>query len=148
MRKPRLFLDSNIIIKGLVSQWSTSRAILVLCAAQNFKLALATEVDDEVTGAFARLQGSARVDPDILNQYTRWKKHARPEVIRPMKPAEISFADTLITHQHDAPVLAAAMHFRPDFLVSNNRKHFSDQVARQTGLMIVSESEFFALIKV
>ncbi|MFN7948556.1 MAG: PIN domain-containing protein [Blastocatellia bacterium] len=148
MRKPRLFLDSNIIIKGLVSQWSTSRAVLVLCAAQNFKLALAAEVDSEVTGAFARMPGTARVDPDIISLYDRWKKHARPEVIRPMKPTEVGFAETLIAHQHDAPVLAAAIHFKPDFLITNNRRHFNDQVAKSTGLVIVSESEFFALIRI
>ncbi len=151
MRQVTLLLDTNLIIKGLIRPWSTARALLTLCAANYFKLALANEVNVEVLNGFANLISNPRrgdVDKDIVNFYQAWLKRCRPEIIRPMKSLEILQAEKIITHDHDAPILAAAIYYKPDFLLSNNRRHFSDQVAKTTGLSIFSDEEFFALIKI
>jgi hypothetical protein len=40
-------------------------------------------------------------------------------------------------------VLAAALASQPDWLLSLNRKHFTDQLAGRTGLRIATPLEFF-----
>ena len=64
-----------------------------------------------------------------------------------MKDAEIAHAESLIAHAHDAPILAAAIYYQPDFLLTNNRRHFTDGVAAVTGLTIASDEEFFARLR-
>lgn len=148
--KYRILLDSNIIIKGLISQWTASHALVALCAANVFKLMLAMEVQQEVVVNLQRLVQDVnrpKIDQKILHLYQIWVSACRPERIRQMKQAEIDHAEPLIAHAHDAPILAAALHAQPDFLLSNNRRHFNDQVARATGLKILSDEEFFALIQ-
>ena len=38
---PRLFLDSGVLLEGLLSPWSASRAVLVLSRRRVFKIILA-----------------------------------------------------------------------------------------------------------
>lgn len=47
-RRIRLFLDSNLLMGGIVSSWSLDKATLSLCAAKVCKLVLAEVVRDEV----------------------------------------------------------------------------------------------------
>jgi len=47
-RRIRLFLDSNVLTAGIVSQWALDKAALSLCAARVCKLVLADVVRDEV----------------------------------------------------------------------------------------------------
>ena len=144
--KQTLLLDSNIIIKGLITQWTPARAVLTLCAARTFKLALAHEVDLEVKRNLPLLMRRLGLSSDLSALYLAWQRASRPEQIRPMKVAETLAAEPLIAHAHDAPILAAAIYYQPDFLLTNNRRHFSDSVAAVTGLTIVSDDEFFALL--
>jgi predicted nucleic acid-binding protein len=148
--KHRIFLDSNIIIKGLISQWTAAHALVALCAANVFKLMLAMEVQQEVTVNLLRLAQDIKrpkIDQKILHLYQMWVSACRPERIRLMKQAEIDAAEPLIAHAHDAPILAAAIHAQPDFLLTDNRRHFTDQAAQATGLAILSAEEFFTLIQ-
>ncbi|NOT61319.1 MAG: PIN domain-containing protein [Acidobacteria bacterium] len=142
--KRTLLLDSNIIIKGLVTQWTPARAVLTLCAARTFKLTLAHEVDLEVKRNLPLLVRRLGLTTDLSALYLAWQRACRPERIRPMRDAEVAQAEPLIAHSHDAPILAAAIYYQPDFLLTNNRRHFSDAVATTTGLTIVSDEEFFA----
>lgn len=35
----RIFLDANVVLDGLVSRWSASRAVLILCAVRALRRA-------------------------------------------------------------------------------------------------------------
>jgi len=49
----------------------------------------------------------------------------------------------LIRHAADVPVLLSALDCRPDWLLTHNTKHFSELVAKRTGLRISTPSGFF-----
>ncbi len=99
--KPTLLLDSNIIIKGLLTQWTAAHAVVTLCAAGTFKLALAHEVDLEVSRNLPLLapkQRRLQLAGDLPAFYALWLRMCRPERIRAMKAAEIAHATPLIAH--------------------------------------------------
>ncbi|MGA3206005.1 MAG: hypothetical protein ABSF12_26220, partial [Bryobacteraceae bacterium] len=52
----------------------------------------------------------------------------------------------LIRHLADLPVLLSAIAAKPDWLLTNNTKHFTPEVARRTGLRIATPHQFFATI--
>jgi hypothetical protein len=49
----------------------------------------------------------------------------------------------LIRHLADVPVLLSAMDSMPDWLLTHNTKHFTQDVARRAGLRIATPSVFF-----
>ena len=55
---------------------------------------------------------------------------------------EFEAATRLIRHRNDAPVLAAALKAKPDWLLSSNTAHFSPAVAKRTGLRIAAPADF------
>ena len=55
---------------------------------------------------------------------------------------EFEAASRLIRHRNDAPVLAAALKAKPDWLLSSNTAHFSPAVAKRTGLRIAAPADF------
>lgn len=56
--------------------------------------------------------------------------------------AEFLHAASLIDHFNDAPVLAAAIRAKPDWLLTDNIRHFNASVAKSTGLTIVTPNQF------
>jgi hypothetical protein len=54
----RVFLDANVMLDGLVSRWSASRAVLILCATRALRLVIAEFVITEVDGALLTIAQS------------------------------------------------------------------------------------------
>jgi hypothetical protein len=141
-----LFLDSNVLVHGIVAEWKLSRAVLLLCAARIHQLLLAEVVIDEVetallmkfaehqSAAFARLVLGA--DDDFL-------RPAQPKIVPWPSARELEAAQGLIHHTHDVPVLASAMKSSPDWLLTRNTRHFTPEVSQRTGLRIATPLEFF-----
>ena len=48
---PRVFPDSNVLIEGLFSPWSASRAILIMARVKLFRLVLSPYVEREIERA-------------------------------------------------------------------------------------------------
>lgn len=143
----RVFLDSNVLIDGIVAHWSVSRAVLILCARRVHQLVLSDYVRLEVEDALLDLAVSRKFDKRqaerMIEDYLRFIESAMPRLIAvaPHEP-EMAYA-RIIHHLHDVPVLAAALKARPDWVLSLNRKHFSPQLAARTGLQIVDPLQFF-----
>lgn len=57
--------------------------------------------------------------------------------------SEVAKARRLIRHRADVPVLLSAMKSNPDWLITHNKRHFTQQAARRTGLRIADAEEFF-----
>jgi len=75
-RRIRLFLDSNLLTGGIVSQWGLDKAALSLCAARLCKLVLAEVVRDEVEENLlihAERLPSLEAD-ELIGQYRRLVK--------------------------------------------------------------------------
>jgi hypothetical protein len=79
----------------------------------------------------------------ILSDYDRFLREAAPEIISAPSASEVAAARRLIRHLADVPVLLSAIKSHPDWLITHNKRHFTRQVARRTGLRIADPEEFF-----
>ena len=144
-RRLRLFLDSNVLTSGIVSEWGLDKAVLSLCAAKICRLVLAEAVREEVEeNLLLHAQGLSSLEADeIIEDYRGLIQLTRPELIT-YPDADLVHADRhLIRHAPDVPVLLSAMAAKPDWLLTHNTKHFTQAVAQRTGLRIATPVEFF-----
>ncbi|MFN7921054.1 MAG: PIN domain-containing protein [Bryobacteraceae bacterium] len=149
-RTLRLFLDSNVLTGGMVSRWGVDKAVLSLCAARVCKLVLAEAVREEVE-ANLLLHAASLPHADaeqLLADYQKLLALTAPEKV-PYPPAkEVLAARGLIAHAADVPVLLSAQKADPDWLLTNNRKHFTGEVAKRAGLRIGSPADFFRCLAI
>jgi predicted nucleic acid-binding protein len=144
----RLFLDSNVLTGGIVSAWGLDKAVLSLCAARICRLVLAEAVREEVEDNLLRRLGGGDTDDakKVLNAYARLIALTKPETVPyPDEPA-VEAGRHLIRHAADVPVLLSAIASRPDWLLTNNTRHFTPSVASRCGLKIATPVEFFRQI--
>jgi predicted nucleic acid-binding protein len=146
--RPRLFLDSNVLMGGLVAHWGLDKAVLSLCSARICRLVLAeavrVEVERNLALHAAHLAFSEPQRP--IEAYRRFIQLSDPEMV-PFPELETVRANRhLIRHEADLPVLLSAMAARPDWVLTNNTEHFTQLVAQRTGLRIATPVEFFTML--
>ncbi|HZW91434.1 MAG TPA: PIN domain-containing protein [Candidatus Eremiobacteraceae bacterium] len=149
-RRIRLFLDSNVLTSGIVSQWGLDKATLSLCAAKLCRLVLAEVVRDEVEeNLLLHAERLPALDADrLIEDYRRLIKLTHPELV-PYPHAELVHSSRhLIRHVTDVPVLLSAVASKPDWLLTHNTKHFTAAVAQRTSLRIATPSQFFRELSV
>ena len=144
-RRLRLFLDSNVLTSGIVSPWGLDKAVLSLCAARICRLVLAEAVREEVEENL--LFHAERLSPSeadaLIEDYRGLIRLTRPELVPYPDADSVQANRHLIRHAADVPVLLSAMAAKPDWLLTNNTKHFTPAVAQRTGLRIATPVEFF-----
>ncbi len=142
---PDLLLDSNIITGGLVSRFGQHRAILALCAARTCRMVLAEYVQMEVERNLLkhvdRLSEPEAVQ--LISDYEKLISLTKPKRVPLPRLDDVIKNRHLIRHEADVPVIVSAINCRPDWIITNNRDHFTDEVARKIGIRIASPSEFF-----
>lgn len=144
-RRVRLFLDSNVLTGGIISPWGLDKAALSLCAARLCRLVLAEVVRDEVEEnllVHAERLPSLEAD-ELIEDYRRLIKLTNPEMISYPAEALVRSSRHLIRHAADVPILLSAIASKPDWLLTHNIKHFTQAVAKRTGLRIATPAEFF-----
>jgi predicted nucleic acid-binding protein len=141
----RIFLDSNVITGGIVSSWGLDKAVLSLCASRICRLVLAEAVREEVEEnlLLAAVRFRAEEADELIENYRRLIELTKPELIPYPSAAAVQANRHLIRHQPDVPVLLSAMAAKPDWVISNNSKHFTQAVAQRAGLRIATPREFF-----
>jgi predicted nucleic acid-binding protein len=143
-RRIRLFLDSNVLIAGIVSPWGLDKAVLSLCAAGVCKLVLAEVVRDEVEEA---LSDQPKLSPTGISQlmraYRRLMRLTNPELVPYPERGLVQANRSLIRHAADVPVLLSTIASQPDWLLTHNKKHFTKAVAQKTPLRIATPTDFF-----
>lgn len=145
-RRPlRLFLDSNVVTGGILSEWGLDKAVLSLCAARICRMVLADYVREEVEENLLNRAGElSPADADqVIDDYSKLLKLARPEIIPLPLAREVARSRHLIRHAADVPVLLSAIQAHPDWLLTHNTQHFTRAVAKRTGLRITTPAEFF-----
>ncbi len=147
-RRLRLFLDSNVLLGGIVAEWGLDKAVLSLCAAKIARLVLAEAVRDEVD---ENLQIHSHLLPSsqarrLMSDYHRLIDLTDPELIPYPDVSLVLASRSLIRHEADVPVLVSAMAARPDWLLTHNTKHFTEVVARRAGLRIAEPAQFFKIL--
>jgi predicted nucleic acid-binding protein len=144
-RRIRLLLDSNVLTASVVSPWGLDKAALSLCAARLCKLVLAEVVRDGVEENLL-LHGERLPTleaEELIEHYRRLVKLADPEIVPHSARELVQSSRDLIQHAADVPVLLSAMASKPDWLLTHNTKHFTQAVAKRTGLRIATPAEFF-----
>ena len=144
-RRTRLFLDSNVLTGGIVSEWGLDKAVLSICAARVCRMVLADVVRWEVEENLLHHAGLLSIPSggNLLEDYRRLIELADPETV-PQPALELVRANRhLIRHEADVPVLLSAMACKPDWLLTNNTKHFTPAVAERSGVRIATPAEFF-----
>lgn len=121
-----------------------------MCAARICRLVLAEAVRDEVEenllirlGESADKANTSSQAARVLDDYTHLIALMKPEIVAYPSAAEVGASRHLIRHAADVPVLLSAVASRPDWVLTHNTKHFTQTVARRTGLRIATPVEFF-----
>lgn len=119
MRKPRpkVFLDSSALIAGIASSKGAAREILRLAEIGLIEIIVSRQVVVE-----ADRNITAKL-PECLDDFRNYL-----ETLAPVLAADPSQRDILrfssLIQRHDAPILAAAVAAKADYLVSWDQKHF------------------------
>ena len=144
-RRIRLFLDSNVLTGGIISPWGLDKAALSLCAARLCKLVLAEVVREEVEeNLLVHVERLPSLEADeLIEHYRRLIKLTDPEMVSYPTEALVRSSRHLIRHAADVPILLSAMASKPNWLLTHNTKHFTQAVAKRTGLRIATPAEFF-----
>jgi predicted nucleic acid-binding protein len=140
----RLFLDSNVLTGGILSKWGLDKAALSLCASRLCRLVLAEVVRDEVEqNLLLQAERLTNLEADeLVEQYQRLIKLTSPEMVPYPVAGLVRRSRGLIRHESDVPVLLSAIASKPDWLLTHNTKHFTQAVAKRTGLRIATPAEF------
>jgi predicted nucleic acid-binding protein len=147
-RKIRLFLDSNVLLGGIVSDWGLDKATLSLCAAKVCRLVLAQAVLEEVEeNLLLHAERLPSLDANqLIEDYRHLIQLTDPEVVPYPDVELVRSSRQLIRHEADVPVLLSAIAGKPDWLLTHNTKHFTKAVAERTSLRIATPAEFFATL--
>ena len=132
----RVFLDTNVLISGVLSRTGASAAILDLGEAEEILVVVSQQVLVEADRTFLKKF------PDLIERYRKFIKNLAPLLLDDPPPAAIKEAARFIDLD-DASILAAAKQGRLDFLVTLNTKHFHTPKAQgYVAAPIVTPGEF------
>ena len=138
----RVFLDSNVILSGLLSDKGAPRTILDL-----FTLKLPFLVGSTGRYNLIEIERNLRKKmPEILSVYKRYLPKLNLKIIPLPRPEDLREFSGKITDK-DVPVLASAIRGKTEFLVTGDVRHF--QKLKSPGdysFRIVTPSEFIDFI--
>jgi predicted nucleic acid-binding protein len=143
--RPRLFLDSNVLVGAFAAAWGPDKAVVSLCAARICRLVLADPVREEVERNLALVarRHAPQAESLFSEAFGEFLRLAQPEIVPFPSKTQVQASRHLIRHQADLPVLLSACNARPDWLLTNNTHHFTPLVASETGLRIATPAQFF-----
>ena len=138
----RVFIDSNVILSGLLSDKGAPRTILDLLTLELPFLLVST-------GRYNLIEIERNLEkkmPGILSVYKRYLPKLNLKIIPLPRPEELREFSGKIANK-DVPVLVSAIRSKAEFLVTGDKQHF--QKLKSPGdysFKIVTPSEFIDLI--
>ncbi len=141
-KKPvRVFLDSNVILSGLLSDTGAPRLILDI-------LSMELPGFIAITGRFNIIELERNIRkkvPRALPVYEEYFPKLHIEIVPMPTPAEVTKHGIVV--DKDTPVLVSALKGKADFLVTGDKKHF-DKVkkAGTFPFKITSPAEFLEVL--
>ena len=137
-----VFVDANVVVKGIVARWGAAKAVLTL-GAQSLIRAITSEV---VTIEVERALEHRGIPTGAGSEYADLMHRLRLDVLPRPSSTDVAAAMPdllpLVRHRADVAVIVAAIAAQPDWLVSENERHFNAAVARCTGLRIATPQRF------
>jgi predicted nucleic acid-binding protein len=143
MSKINLFLDSSALFTGVISPNGTARVLLLLGEAGQVTLTISEQVVVETERALA---GKL---PRALNDLGEAILSARVHIVCDPSLEQVRDYLYVMKHPADITILVAAMQAGVDYLVTLNRRHFTDdpEVARRSGLRIGMPGDALAWVR-
>jgi predicted nucleic acid-binding protein len=137
-RPVRIFLDSNVILPGLISDTGAPRLVLDLLSMELPGLTA-------VTGRYNIVEIERNIKkkaPKALSVWVEYFPKLRLEIVPFPSPADIARHSGIVADK-DTPVLVSALKGNADYLVTGDKKHF-DKAKKSGGylLKIASPAEF------
>lgn len=117
----RVFVDTNVLVAGMLSQKGAPATILDLGEAEEIRLVVSRQILVEAE--------FVRKFPALTERYRVVIKHLQPILVDD-PPLTIVRQASQVIHPDDAPILAAAKIAGVDYLVTSNTKHFSPENVR------------------
>lgn len=137
----RVFLDTNVLIAGLLSRSGASAAVLDLGEAEEILVVVSRQVLVEADRVFL-----AKF-PHLIGRYRKFIKNLAPLLTDDPTPSLVQESKKVIEAE-DAPILAAAKEGSVDYFVTLNTRHFNTAAVRNfLSLPIVTPSEFLAAFR-
>jgi uncharacterized protein len=138
----KIFLDSNVILSGLLSDQGPPRIILDL-------LSLQLPILSGCTGKYNLIEIERilkRKMPGLFPVYQRYLPKIHLKIIPLPEPDKIRQFFGQVSAK-DVPVLAWAIQSGADFLVTGDKKHFGKlKLPSKYSIKIMAPSEFISLI--
>lgn len=119
----RVFLDTNVLIAGLLSRTGASAVILALAESEEILPVVSRQVLVEADRTFL-----AKF-PQLIERYRKFITNLAPLLVDDPSADAVRRAAQVIDPD-DAPILAAAQGARIAYLVTLNTKHFHTPKAR------------------
>ena len=138
----RVFLDASVLFAASYSETGSSRDLLREAVRGNLQIVVSQHVLEEAE------RNLAQKTPEVLPALHEPLTVIAAEVAdRPTRP-ELEQAATCIALK-DAPIVAAAVKAKVDYLATWDRRHFIDdpRVAETSGLTIITPGELMAFIR-
>ena len=136
----QVFLDSNVIIAGLISSTGASAAIRNLGEAGDIRIVISRYVLFEIDRVL-QAKFSAHF-PNLIDQYRAFIQNVNPFLTEDPPAAKVREAKTVID-PGDAPILATAKLARVDYLVTLDVRHFhTARVRAYLPIPILTPGEF------
>jgi len=138
----RVFLDSNVILSGLISDKGAPRILLDL-------LSVGTPFLVGLTGRYNLIEIERNIKkkmPEILSIYKEYFPKLNLKII-PLPPKELVREYFGKIGEKDIPVLVSAIRGQVDFLITGDKQHFGrTKDFRKYPFHIVTPSEFIDTI--
>ena len=143
MSKIKVFLDSSVLIAGILSSSGAARVLLVMSEIGQIEVFISEHVITESERSLARKV------PHALPEFRQSIRDAQPKILQNPTQQEIRDHLYLIGDPEDVPILLAAMKAKVDYLATHNRRHFIDDptVAEKAGLKISTPGDVLAWLR-
>lgn len=134
----KIFIDSSVLIAGLISDDGASAKILSFCEGGIIEGWISDQVIEEVE------KNIQRKIPQILNGFRELKLKSGLKVLKNLNSSIIKKAGEWIKDKNDVPILAAAKQLEVDVLLTLDLRHFIKDlnVSRKSGLKITTPGKF------
>jgi len=127
--KPLIFVDSNVLIEGLLADYATAKAVVVFARHKKIKLVTCEQVIVDIETELIDKTSLYKEFSGILHCWEEMKEKIYLSIVPDPPEAEVLAVNKmylpLMRHQADIPILTAALIMKPqpDFILSGNRKH-------------------------
>lgn len=134
----KVFLDSSVLVSASASLTGASAYILGLCRLEKLKGYVSKKTIGE-----ANKNINLKLSDQSKRRFISYLKLANLSLINKPALEEIVYCGQVI-NEKDAPILAAAINSKADFLITLDRKHFLKPEVMEFSrpLKIISPGEF------